>query len=140
VSQIEAKKKPKSPSRLDRRMFWTWAIPLLVAHGIFSIAMTKGVAGPFGPLDNILIILLAIALAYRFRDIGWPVWIGPTFLIGTMIVLPFAALGYAFASHPAPPELLQWLTRIGQIAGPSNLALVIVAGCVPGRPITAESV
>jgi hypothetical protein len=132
LSQIELAKMLKSLHQLNRRSFWMWAVPLLAVHGLVSIAMAKGVQGPLGPIDTALIILFAAALAGRFRDIGWPVWIGPSLVIVTLLVIPFVAFGYAIASHPAPAEFLQWLVRIGQVTGPLNLLLLVVAGCVPG--------
>lgn len=78
-------------------------------------------------------------LAGRFRDIGWPIWIGSSFVIVTMLVLPIVALVYAIASHPQAPEFLQWLNRIGLIVGPLNLLLLIVAGSVPAKLVVLAS-
>jgi hypothetical protein len=136
VSQVELENMLKSLHRLDRRSFWMWVGPLLAAHWLLSLAAAKGM--PFGGIDIVVIILLASALAGRFRDIGWPIWMGSSFLIVTMVVLPLMAVAYAFASHPQPAELLRWLTRIGQITLPFNLLLLVVAGCMPSRRGAAE--
>jgi hypothetical protein len=39
--------------------------------------------------------LRAIVLTRRLRDIGWPVWIGPTILLVMMLGSPFLAVGFA---------------------------------------------
>jgi uncharacterized membrane protein YhaH (DUF805 family) len=127
----------KSLHRLDRRSYWMWTIPLLAGHGFLSIAMVNGVK--LLSFDTWLILLLAAVLARRSRDIGWPIRIGPSFLIITMLVLPVIALVYAILSRPAPAEFLQWLIRIGQITGPINLLLLVVAGCMPSKPIAVEA-
>src|ERR1700722_6394016 len=123
----------KSPKRLDRPTFWMWAVPIVLGHVVLTFLMVSRTASSLGSIDTGLIVLLALALARRFRDIGWPAWIGPTILIGTMLVLPFAVLGIAVANH-AGDDLMQWLTLYGMFAGPFNLVLLIVAGSVPGKP------
>jgi hypothetical protein len=128
----------KSLNQLDRRSFWLWAIPIVGAHWLLSIAMANGMnVGPLGPMDTLLILLLAAALAGRFRDIGWPTWIGSSFLIATLLVLPVVAFLCAIASGDKPLEYLRWMMLTGQFTGPANTLLVIVAGCVPGRPTAA---
>jgi hypothetical protein len=129
---------PKPLNQLDRRSFWMWAIPLTAAHLLLMILSVQGFKG-LGPLDTVLIFVLAGILARRFRDIGWPVWIGPSFLIVTMLVVPLVAAGYGIASRAPPAQLLQWIGQIGQISGPANLLLLVLAGSVPSRPIAAEA-
>jgi uncharacterized membrane protein YhaH (DUF805 family) len=103
----------KSPKRLDRPSFWKWAIPLVLGSWFLSIlplsSAARSVGGPNAAVivrltvatqalaRLVLIVLLAMALARRFRDIGWPAWIGPTTLLVTMIGLPIAG-GYAAAT------------------------------------------
>src|SRR5215471_1523323 len=127
----------KPPIRMNRRTFWTWAIPIVLAHMVLTYLITNtrgGTTGPWGGFDTILLVFLATALARRFRDIGWPVWTGPTFVVVTMVVIPMGVFGYAFASHPSTQDLLQWISSVGMVTGPLNLLLILVAGCVPGRP------
>ncbi len=127
----------KSPKRLDRPTFWMWTVPLVVGHVVLTIVLTilgaSGAVRSLGAVDTVLIVFLARVLAWRFRDIGWPVWIGPTILLGTMLGLPFLILGYAIASH-AGGRIMQWIWLVGVIAGPANIVLLIVAGSVPGKP------
>src|SRR5262245_26671330 len=84
--------------RLDRPSFWKWAIPLVLGLVLFEL-------NPVGRVEPVLIdfivvcamvlvrlvliVLLAMALARRFRDIGWPAWIGPTILLVTTFGPPF---------------------------------------------------
>jgi hypothetical protein len=130
----------KSLNQLDRRSYWIWAIPIIAAHWLVSIAMANGVNfGPLGPMDTLLVLLLSTALAGRFRDMGWPTWIGASFLVVTLLVLPVAVFFYAIASGDKPLEFLHTMVRIGQFTGPANILLVVVAGCVPGRATVAQS-
>jgi hypothetical protein len=122
---------------LDRSSFWMWARALIVAHIVLAVVASKGITGA-GGLDTVVIIFLARAVAGRFRDIGWPVWIGPTFLIVTMLILPLAVAGLGISSHAAPAVVLQLLNLTGLIVGLANLALVVIAGLVPGKAEEAE--
>jgi len=89
----------KVPERLDQPKFWQWAIGLVIAHIVLSLLAAQ--VRPFGALDTVAVVTLALAVGARFRDIGWPVWIGPTFMLVTMLALPMVALGYAI-SHLSP--------------------------------------
>jgi uncharacterized membrane protein YhaH (DUF805 family) len=132
----------KSFNQLDRRSYWMWAIPIVAAHWLLSIAMANGIDfGPLAPMDTLLVVLLAAALAARFRDIGWPIWIGASFLLATMLVLPVVAFVYTIASDNEPHEFLRLMTPIGRFTGPANILLLVVAGCVPGaqQPLSLHS-
>src|SRR5262245_20266822 len=105
-------KKPRK--RLDRPSFWKWAIPLVLGlvgmvflgrSGALRLAGTLDTGlnardtmvlaqGAVGLVMLLLIVLLAMALARRFRDIGWPAWIGPTILLVAMLGPPFLFAGY----------------------------------------------
>src|ERR1700733_7367272 len=67
----------KSLHRIDRRTFWLWAIPIVCVHGLFAVAAVHNVKTSLGGVDTALIVVLALGLVCLFRDIGWPVWIGP---------------------------------------------------------------
>jgi hypothetical protein len=73
-----------------------------------------------------------MVVAARFKDIGWPRWIAPVFMLGTMLLLPLVPVGVAIATNAAPVKLLSWINDIGLISGLANLLLLIVAGSVPG--------
>ena len=129
----------KSPKRLDRRTFWMWVVLLVLGHVLANVSIpAPGSAAllPMIGIDDVILILLSIALARRFRDIGWPVWIGPTILLVT-IGLPFLGIGIAMMNH-AGDQIMQWLPLYGLISGPLNLVLLIVAGFVPGKPASIE--
>jgi hypothetical protein len=125
------------PERLDQPTFWQWAIGLVIGHIVLTLLAAAGT--PVGALDTLAIIALALVLGARFRDIGWPVWIGPTFMLVTMLALPLAAVGYAIASSLSPPELLKLMNGIGLFAAPANLVLLIVAGSVAGTAAPTEA-
>ncbi len=115
----------KSPKRLDRPSFWKWAIPLVL--GLVVLPIPGYAARSVGGINTVvivdlamalvrlvLIVLLAMALTRRFRDIGWPAWIGPTILLVTMIGLPFLVIGYATATYDSDIDIvLEW----GSMAG-----------------------
>jgi|SRR5215471_4008254 len=124
----------KSPKRLDRRTFWMWVVLLVLGHVLANVSMPRVPAAllPMIGIDEVILILLAIALARRFRDIGWPVWIGPTILLVT-IGLPFLGIGIIAMMNHASDQIMQWLPLYGLISGPLNLVLLIVAGFVPGK-------
>jgi len=138
----------KSPKRLDRPSFWKWAIPLVLGSWFLSILPLGGVARSVG-LNSavsvgltvalarlVLIVLLALALARRFRDIGWLAWIGSTILLVTMLGLPVVFLVYAGVTSDV--DILEWAPTVAWISDSLSLLLVIVAGFVPGKPASIE--
>jgi len=139
----------KSPKRLDRPSFWKWAIPLVLGLVVLSILPLHSAALSVGGLNAVvivrltvtlvrlvLLVLLAIALARRFRDIGWPAWIGPTILLVTMLGLQFLVIGYATAT--LDEDILEWAPTERWISASVSLVLLIVAGFVPGKPASIE--
>ena len=142
-------KKPRK--RLDRPSFWKWAIPLVLGHAVLSIPAVNGAVRSVGGTDRdifaivliamalvllVLMVLLAIALAWRFRDIGWPAWIGPTILLVTQFVPPFFLTGYLFATYDS--DILEWRPMVSLISDCVSLVLLIVAGSMPGKAARAE--
>ena len=138
----------KSPMRMDRPYFWKWAIPLVLGSWFLSILPLGGVARSLG-LNSavsvgltvalarlVLIVLLALALARRFRDIGWPAWIGPTILLVTMVGLQFLVAAYATAT--LDEDILEWAPTAAWISDSLSLLLLIVAGLVRGKPASIE--
>jgi hypothetical protein len=123
----------KLPERLDRPTFWMWVVPLLLGHLLLAMVLLAGAKG-IGTIDTLIILWLAMIVAARFHDIGWPRWIAPTFMLVSMLLLPLVAAGYAIASNAAPARLPDWMNLIGWITGPANLVLLVVAGSVPGTP------
>ena len=129
----------QSPKRLNRRTFWMWVVLLVLGHALANLSTSEpGSSAPFPMIgiDEVILILLAIALARRFRHIGWPVWIGPTILLIT-IGLPFLGIGIIAMMNQGGDQIMQWLPLYGLISGPLNLVLLIVAGFVPRKPARA---
>jgi len=133
----------KLPERVDRRAFWTWAIPLVIAHVVLSVAASAGVNG-MGAVDTLIIIMLAALVARRFRDIGWRGWIGGSFVIATMLVVPLAVTAYALANNLRPAQFMEAMNEVGLVTGTANLVLLAVAGYVQSsrldEPIPADPV
>jgi uncharacterized membrane protein YhaH (DUF805 family) len=131
----------KLPERVDRRAFWTWAIPLVIAHVGLSAAAMAGVHA-MGGLDTLIIIMFAALVARRFRDIGWRGWIGGSLVIATMLVAPLAVTAYAIANNLRPAQFMEAMSGVGLIVGPANLVLLAIAGYVqgygPADPISAD--
>ena len=123
----------KVAKRLDRPSYWKWTVPLVAGHVFLSLLVVGGVAKSLGSVDTLIIVFLARTLAWRFRDIGWPGWIGPTILIATMLVLPLLVVAIA-AVNNAGDDVMQCFSITGLVSVPVNLVLLIVAGSVPGKP------
>ena len=141
----------KSRKRLDRPSFWKWAIPLMLGLVVLAILGVSG-AARVGGIDTVvivvsakalvrlvLILLLAMALARRFRDITWPAWIGPTFLLVAMLGLPVLVVGYANATNEYDIVLV-WSPIVGWISDSVSLLLLIVAGSMPGKAARAQNI
>src|ERR1041385_7422586 len=121
----------KLPERVDRRAFWEWAVPLVIAHVGLSAIAVAGVKAVTA-VDTALVVVLATLLARRFRDIGWRGWIGASFMIATMAGAPLAVVAYAIASYLRPAQFMQAMSGVGLIVGAANLVLLAVAGSVRG--------
>jgi hypothetical protein len=132
----------KSLNRLDQPTFWMWVIPIALAHLLLSMlaasSMSLGVTSPWGTMDTLVIFVLAMAIAGRFRDIGWPSWIGGLFPVVTMLLLPFAALVYEISAGNAAQHFPESLIAVGQFSLAANSLLIIVAGSVPGRATPSD--
>jgi uncharacterized membrane protein YhaH (DUF805 family) len=143
----------KSAKRLGRDTYWMWTVPLVLGHVFLAyrllfFPLTLGIASSLASADTILIVLLAIALARRVRDIGRPAWIGPTILFVTMYGLPFVIIGLDTMTR-ADVQIMQWVwlrmtmmiqlwSACGLFGTPVNIALLIVAGFMPGKPAPIE--
>src|SRR5438105_12069805 len=114
----------KSLKQLDRRSFWMWAIGIAAARLLSAIlassSMAGGSSGPWGAVDTVVVFLLAAALAGRFRDIGWPPWIGAWFPIATMAILPLVAVIYEIAAGSAAQPFPAFLMVIGLFSLAAN--------------------
>src|SRR5262245_18102410 len=144
-------KKPRK--RLDRPSFWKRTIPLVLGLVVLAILDWSRVVRLVGEFDTglsavvaitlgltamasvlVLTVLLAMALARRFRDIGWPAWIGPTILLFTTLGPPFLFVGYGIATYVNDiRDIPEWVSMVHWISDSVDLALLIVAGSVPGK-------
>ncbi|MGJ4931230.1 hypothetical protein ACQR1I_36490 [Bradyrhizobium sp. HKCCYLS2038] len=119
--------------QLDLKSYRIWAGCLVVAHILAAVAAMNG-AEFLGKLDTAIVLFLAWALAARSRDIGWPVWMAPTFLLVTMLLSPLLLLVYLIATQNKTADFLGLISIIGLVSAPLNLILLVVAGLVPGKP------
>jgi hypothetical protein len=110
-----------------------WTVPLVAARVFLGFMAANHAGRSLGSIDTGLVLGLAFVLAARFRDIGWPAWIGPAILLGTVLVVPLVVLGFAVANN-AGDQMMEWLTLYGFASGIVNLVLLIVAGSMPGKP------
>ena len=138
----------KSPKRLDRPSFWKWAILLVLGLVVLSILPLHSAALSVGGLNAVvivrltvtlvrlvLLVLLVMALARRFRDIGWPAWIGPTILLVTRLL---RSLVVSYATATLDEDILEWAPTAAWISDSLSFLLLIVAGFVPGKPASIE--
>src|SRR5262249_43911416 len=138
---------------LDRPSFWKWVIPLVLGLAVFAILGVGGAVRSVAGTDRdiiaivvtamaavrlVVIVLLAIALARRFRVIGWPAWIGPTILLVTMLGPPSLLTGYLFATYDF--HIMEWRPMVGWISDSVSLVLLIVAGSMPGTAARAQKI
>ena len=156
-------KKPRK--RLDRPSFWKWAIPLVLGLVVLVILGRSGAfrlagelytglnardamvlaQGAAGLVMLLLMLLLAMALARRFRDIGWPAWIGPTILLVTLLGPPFFFAGYqSYAlstyGYEVWNDIRVQASYVVRISESVSLVLVIVAGSMPGKSARAQRI
>src|ERR1700744_1948201 len=79
--------------RLDRRSFWLWVVPLVLGHAVLVcplllLPMTLGTASSLASADAVLGVILAIAVARRWRHFGRPVGLRPSIMSVTIFGLP----------------------------------------------------
>ncbi len=128
-------------AQIDRARFWVYIVLLWGAKAAWAIFNAQVVRLPLaGPIDTCIVILMAVVVAARFRDIGWRVWIGPTLVILLMLVLPAAvALGVALTVERSElPSADDLFGLIGLFTSPEMAALVIVAGSTRSKPALVE--
>ncbi|GLH80662.1 hypothetical protein SSBR45G_55710 [Bradyrhizobium sp. SSBR45G] len=119
------------PKVLDRAAFWPWAVLLVLAHMLLTFATMSG--AKLGGLDLLVVIALALVVGARFRDIGWPAWMGISFMLLTMGLGPLGVAAYAIANNLPMDGFMAAMNVYGWVSGIVNFALLIVAASVPGR-------
>lgn len=129
----------KLPEKIDRAVFWQWAVPLLLVHLVLAFVFVAGANGT-GGIDTVVLLWLAAVLAARFKDIGWPAWIGASFLIVSMLLIPLAVAGYAIANKLPPAQFMALMNPVGLVVGIANLILLVIAGSVESKEPAAPGV
>ena len=123
-------------ARVDRASFWVLVLILCLAKAaVFQIGTMNPTVSFLSALDMIVIIAIAATVAARFRDIGWPIWIGVTLVLLCMIVVPFGA--FAVVGLGAKVDLLAVMNAVTILTMAVITALVVLAGCVKSRPAPA---
>jgi len=124
-------------ARVDRASFWVLVLILCLAKAaVFQIGTMNPTVSFLSALDMIVIIAIAATVAARFRDIGWPIWIGVTLVLLCMIVVPFGAFAVVVGLG-AKVDLLAVMNAVTIVTMAIIVALLIVAGCVKSRPAPA---
>jgi uncharacterized membrane protein YhaH (DUF805 family) len=131
-------------SRLNRQYFWIWIGCLVVAKlavdfGFFSLPELHFLSS----IDTVIVIFVAIAIGARFRDIGWPRWLGIVLTLLIMLVLPmvlvFAVLMQQDGIDTAPTnpiDALPWY--VGWSSTLCMIVLIVIAGTRPSRELLDE--
>jgi len=124
-------------ARVDRASFWVLVLILCLAKtAVFQIGTMNPTASFLSALDMIVIVAIAATVSARFRDIGWPIWIGVTIVLLCMIVVPFGAFEVVVGLG-VQADLLAVMNAVTIATMVVIVALLIVAGCVKGRPAPA---
>ena len=104
----------------------------MIGHVIAATSASKGFSG-LGAIDTVIVLWFARVIGARFSDIGWPAWIGLSFVLVTMVLLPLLVVGYAIANNLPPNKFMELMGGLGAFTAAANLLLAIVAGTFPGR-------
>ena len=121
---------------LDRRSYWI-AVLLVIAIRLGGglLANERLIAPSLGrAVDWATLVVLAAVLAKRFRNFGWPGWIGVIALIGTA-VLPFAL--YLFLN--GGPRARTRDAVVESWAGTASSLLLLMLVVLTGLPGTSRS-
>lgn len=91
-----------------------------------------------GMADTVLSVYIALSFAARFRDAGWPGWLGASLMLFFSLVLPWSAvLGVMMFAEQLRTTPGWDSTSVLNIAGYGALigggTLTLLAGCVPAR-------
>ena len=123
--------------KLNRKTFWIWIGVLLVAKVLIgTVVATQFEAGSgssdgsfLRSLDTGVAIGIAFAVGGRFRDAGWPGWLGIVLTLLIMMVLPVVALFVVMPKGDA--ALGDLFGTVGIVSTVLLLALIGVAGSRP---------
>jgi uncharacterized membrane protein YhaH (DUF805 family) len=131
-------------SRLNRQYFWVWIGCLVVAKLAVDFGFILSPELHFlTSIDTVIVIFIAIAIGARFRDIGWPRWLGIVLTLLIMLVLPivllFAVLipnGGIDTNATNPIDAFPWY--FGWSSTFCMIVLVVIAGTRPSRELPDE--
>src|SRR5262249_26468018 len=116
-------------SRMNRRQFWVWIGCLLaVKYALAILLVVSPELGVLGAVDIVVVLFVALTIGARFRDTGWPGWVGILLTLMIMLVLPLVLLFAVISNRAATNPIEAFPGYVGWSSTVSLLALIIVAG------------
>jgi uncharacterized membrane protein YhaH (DUF805 family) len=128
---------------LTRKEFWirmAWLLPAKFALTFVALLMLTSTktSGPFGAMDTMIAVFIAITIGARFHDIGWRRWLGVLLTLVLMLGLPIVTLIAVAMSNSLPHGANPF--DVWYVGTPSTiglLVLIVVAGSWPSRKLSA---
>ena len=130
----------RSRRRLARKPYWVVVLILLVVkYGlVMSLDFVPGIMAVVRHVDLALMVVLALVVAARFGDAGWPGWLGIVLVFLISVVLPFVLL-IVTAPVIKSPNPLDDLPFIFGLPTAALFVLLIVAGIRPSVAVPAAA-
>jgi uncharacterized membrane protein YhaH (DUF805 family) len=133
----------RSP-QLNRKHFWIWIGCLVVAKLAIDFGfMLSPALRSLTSVDTVIVIFIALAIGARFRDAGWPRWLGIVLTLLIMLVLPVALMFAVLMQNggidmPAadPVDAFPWY--VGWPSTICMIVLIVIAGTRPSRELSDE--
>jgi uncharacterized membrane protein YhaH (DUF805 family) len=124
-------------TQMNQKQFWITVVLGLVLKfgGIIAIQLLPDLFELLRYLDNAAFIVLLLAVAGRFKDIGWPRWWGVGFLIFVMAVLPVVLL-FTVVKPPLglpPAGVIDALAQWGWVSTVLLLVFLVFVGTRPSQ-------
>jgi uncharacterized membrane protein YhaH (DUF805 family) len=127
-------------SQLNRKHFWIWIGCLVAAKLAVDVGLILSPELHFlSSVDTVMVIFIAVAIGARFRDIGWPRWLGIVLTLLIMLVLPLVLL-FAVLMQKGGIDTIDALpSYVGWSSTFCMIVLIVIAGTRPSRELPVES-
>jgi uncharacterized membrane protein YhaH (DUF805 family) len=124
-------------TQMNQKQFWITVVLCLALKfgGVIALELLPDLYNLLRYLDNAAFIVLLLAVAARFKDIGWPRWWGVGFLIFVMAVLPVVLL-FTVVKPPLglpPAGVIDSLAQWGWVSTVLLLVFLVFVGTRSSR-------